>query len=97
MNDLVEEPQTVSSTRALAPDEQQIIVSRLQRSGAAIAACECGSRSWLPPHAVNDLFGSAPWPSNGAARKLVVSITCAACGLIKLYDPAVVGALPDNL
>jgi hypothetical protein len=78
---------------ALGPNERQVVLDRLQRKGAALTACECSSRNWLPPDSVHELPAAATWPSNGAPGKLIVPITYAACGLIKLYDPAVVGAL----
>lgn len=76
--------------------EQNAILSRLQLSGAALAACECGSRNWIPPSDIHILSTVQSTELGlGNNDKAVVAITCAKCGFVKLYDPSVAGVLRD--
>jgi hypothetical protein len=74
--------------------EADSILNRLQRNGGALASCECGSRSWLPPDGIYQLV-----PTSASQRvpiKSVVPVTCAACGLTKLYDPVIVASMAES-
>lgn len=70
------------------------ILSRLQRNGGALAPCECGSRSWLPPDGIYQLVAANP--AQRAPTKAVVPLTCAACGFTKFYDPVVVASVAES-
>jgi hypothetical protein len=75
--------------------EAEIVLDRLQRNGSALAACECGSHNWLTPDGVYQLQPVAAHPPSSIRRlptKTIVPLTCAACGLTKFYDHAVVAA-----
>jgi hypothetical protein len=83
---------------ALTPKtaDAEAILNRLQRNGAALTSCECGSRTWLPPDGVYQLTAVAASAEHQIPAKAVVPLTCAACGFIKLYDPAVVASLAES-
>lgn len=74
--------------------EADAILNRLQRNGGALTACECGSRSWLPPVGIYRLVPTNP--AQHAAEKAVIPVTCAACGYTKFYDPAVVASIAET-
>lgn len=84
-----DEDRSVVEARDAGFDDAQphAMLNRLQRNGAALAACECGSRHWLPPDSLYQLVA----PRHAARRRDLLPITCAACGFVKLYDPAVAG------
>jgi hypothetical protein len=77
-----------------APGEADSILNRLQRNGGALASCECGSRTWLPPDGIYQLVATNP--SQRVPTKAVVPLTCAACGFTKFYDPAVVASMAES-
>jgi hypothetical protein len=83
-----------------AADADDTILYRLQRTGSALNACECGSHNWLPPDGIYQLQAVSARTSS-AIRKLptkaIVPLTCAACGLTKFYDPAVVAARSESV
>ena len=78
--------------------EADAILSRLQRNGSALAACECGSHNWLPPDGIYQLQAVAgrQSPLRRLPTKAIVPLTCAACGLTKFYDPAVVTSRAES-
>lgn len=78
----------------LANADADAILNRLQRNGGALAPCECGSRSWLPPDGIYQLVAANP--SARIPTKPVVPLTCAACGFTKFYDPVVVASVAES-
>lgn len=89
----------VAISPALADDSHTALLSQLQRNGAALVACECGSRHWLPPDSLYQLTPVARRQTDATSHKpakIVVPITCAACGLTKFYDPGVAAAQPRS-
>ena len=87
------------SAHKFAAGEAEAVLDRLQRNGGALASCECGSRNWLPPDGIYQLVAIATRQSSSIQRiptKAIVPLTCAACGLTKLYDPAVVASLAES-
>ena len=83
----------------LADEANGALLSQLQRNGAALVACECGSRHWLPPDSLYQLVAVARRQvdtARPAPTKVVVPVTCAACGFTKFYDPGVAAAQPRS-
>jgi hypothetical protein len=86
-------------SQGLADQGHAALLNQLQRNGAALAACECGSRHWLPPDSLYQLVAVALRPGDATRpgpTKIVVPITCAACGFTKFYDPGVAAAQPRS-
>ena len=77
-----------------ATSEADAVLDRLQRNGGALASCECGSRSWLPPAGIYQLVPAGASPSLPA--RAVVPLTCAICGFTKFYDPVVVASMAES-
>jgi hypothetical protein len=73
-----------------------MLLSRLQRNGSALAACDCGSHNWLPPEGIYQLQPVAGSTLRRLPTKAIIPLTCAACGLTKFYDPAVAAARAES-
>ena len=80
----------------LSTTERLDVLNRLQRNGAAVAACECGSFAWLSPQECYLSFAGEIREATGAMpSRLLMALTCAKCGFVKLFDPIVAGAMPN--
>ena len=88
------DPSHFDSDPPVGNADADTILNRLQRNGGALAPCECGSRSWLPPDGIYQLVAANP--AQRAPTKSVVPLTCAACGFTKFYDPVIVASVAES-